>query len=401
MSTLPLRGYKIIDATQNVAGPFCTQILADLGADVIKIEPLVGDVTRQWAPPYWNDQSTMFMAFNRSKRSIALDLKEDEGRDLLDRLLEDAAVFVLALRPSTTSRLHLDAESLNANHPDLLVCELTAFGATGPLADRPGFDPLIQSFSGLVSITGNEGSPPVRVATSIMDMGAGMWASIGIISSLLHRVRENGSIGLVQTSLFETSLAWIPYQILGFLASGEAPRQLGSELAMIVPYGAYETSDHPIMIAVGSEKLWSAFCEAIEMPNLACDGRFSSNPRRVKHRRALRKVIEERLSNRTAGAWEAILTRSGIPAAPVNTIPDVLLHPQTDEIGMLQRGLLKDDFPLIGLPLSIDGERPLPRKAPPELGEHTAEILSHDLGLGDEQIQDLRSRGIVGIPGST
>lgn len=398
MSELPLATYRVVDVTQNVAGPFCTQILADLGADVIKVEPVAGDSTRQWAPPYWHGQSTMFMAFNRNKRSITLDLKQEEGRRLLGRLLESAAVFVQALRPSTATRLGLDAASLKQDHPELVVCELTAFGAQGPLTDSPGFDPLMQSFSGLVSITGTEGSPPVRVGTSIMDMGAGMWAAIGIISSLLQRERGGSSGGLVQTSLFETALAWLPYQILGFLATGKTPTRLGTEIAMVAPYGAYESADHPIMIAVGSEKLWRAFCEAIELPELADEERFSSNPRRVEHREELRDVIEERLSNKRSDAWVEILTGGGIPAAPINTIPEVLRHRQTEEVGMLQRGLLREDFPLIGLPVLIDGHRPDPTKPPPNLGEHTAHILSKDLGLRADEIEELRSRGIVSIP---
>lgn len=397
MGHLPLSRYRVIDATQNVAGPFCAQILADLGADVIKIEPTSGDSTRQWAPPYWEKESTMFMSFNRNKRSIALDLKREEGRAILDALLANADVFLQALRPSTARRLKLDAETLKLAHPEILVCELTAFGIQGPLADEPGYDPLMQSFSGLVSILGHEGAPPVRVATSIIDMGAGMWAAIGITSALLDRAMgKKDAVGIVHTSLFETSLAWLPYHILGFLATGQPPRRWGSELAVLVPYGAYRTADRPIMIAVGSEKLWRAFCDAIARPDLANDERFATNPVRVQHRNELRLIIEEVLLEGKADIWVERLAGRGIPVTPVNSIPDVLKHPQSEASGMLQSGLLKDDFPLVGIPLSIDGRRPVPRMPPPKLGQHTKEILAGELELSEQEITRLESEGVIG-----
>ncbi|MPZ68295.1 MAG: CoA transferase [Actinobacteria bacterium] len=396
MVRLPLSGHRVIDATQNVAGPFCTQILADLGAEVIKVEPIRGDSTRQWGPPFWQGHSTMFMSFNRNKRSIALDLKAEEGRSILNGLLEEADVFVESLRPVTARKLKLDSAALRISHPHVLVCELTAFGVTGPLAQQPGYDPLVQGFGGLVSITGHEGSPPIRVGTSIMDMGTGMWAAIGIISALLDRATHKESTQVVRTSLFETSLAWLPYQILGFLASGEEPRRWGSELAMLMPYGAYRTADRPIMIAVGSEKLWLAFCEGMGMLELACDERFTSNPLRVEHRGALRAVIEDTLLGDTADGWIEKLTSRGVPVAPLNTIPEVLEHPQTGASGMLQPGLLEDEYQQVGIPISINGHRPEPRMAPPRCGEHTREILSEELGLSLEEIANLESKGTVG-----
>lgn len=394
MDNLPLSSVRVLDVTQNVAGPFCTQILADLGADVIKVEPPEGDGTRTWGPPFWKSQSTMFMAFNRNKRSLALNVKAEEGRAILNRLLEQASILVVALRPSTAKRLQLDPESVKVAFPTLLVCELTAFGPTGPLADEPGFDPLIQSFSGLLSIMGSEGAPCARVATSIMDMGAGMWAALGIVSALLQRRSGSHGPSSVQTSLFETALAWMPYQILGFLATGETPRRLGTELPMIAPYGAYATADRDIMIAVGSEKLWKAFCRALDRPDLPEDERFSSNPRRVTQRAELRTALEEELRRKGADDWVTILTDFGVPAAPVNSIPEALDHPQTAEVGMLQYETLKD-LPLIGLPLTFDQDRPRPREKPPTLGEHTEEILLHQLGLGPEDVRRLESQGVI------
>lgn len=396
MPELPLSAYRVVDITQNVAGPFCTQILADLGADVIKIEPLEGDSTREWAPPFWDQESTMFMAFNRNKRSIALDLKRDEARELLDRMLENADVFVQALRPATAKKLGLDPKTLNRRHRHTLVCELTAFGAGGPLVDRPGYDPLLQSFSGLMSITGSEGAAAVRVGTSIVDMGAGMWAAIAIIGALLQKKDGNSGVGVVTTSLFETALAWMPYQILGFLATGEPPKRWGSGLAVLAPYGAYQTADQAIMIAVGSHKLWVTFCDALNRRELVNDERFASNAVRVRNRDALRIVIEEALSVDTAAAWVEQLTAAGVPVTTVNSIPEVLEHPQTEAVDMLQVGLLHDDFPLVGVPLSLDGQRPVPRTRPPKLGEHTKELLSRDMSLSDDEITRLESIGVIG-----
>jgi formyl-CoA transferase len=395
MNGAPLSSVRIIDATQNVAGPFCTQILADLGADVIKVEPPAGDSTRGWAPPRWSEQSVMFAAFNRGKRSVVLDLRTPEGRDLLDRLLERADVFVSALRPSTAKRLRLDPETLKATHAGLLVCEISAYGHDGPLAEDAGYDPLIQAFSGLMSLIGVEGSPPVRVPTSIIDMATGMWATIGIIASLFAQRGSRDHGDLVQTSLFESAIAWMPYQIISFLATGEPPRRWGSEFATVVPYGAYETKDRPLMVAVGSESLWRSFCAALGRDDLTDDPRFGTNANRVSNRVELRKIIEGRLKTETASVWSDLLTRAGVPANVLNALPEVLEHPQTAATGMLQ---VPDgeQLPLVGLPVSIQGVRPPIRRPPAHLGEDTSSVLRDELHLTTDEIDGLAANGIIG-----
>lgn len=399
MEVQPLSSYRVVDVTQNVAGPFCTQILADLGADVIKVEPIGGDSTRSWGPPFLEGGlSSMFMAFNRNKRSLTLDLKQPEARSVLDRLLSTADVFVHALRPDAAKRLQLDADTVTKHHPNLLVAEVSAFGPDGPLSDEPGYDPLVQSFSGLLSINGQEGSPPARIPTSIIDMGTGMWTALGIVSALLQKATNGNPVQVIRTSLFETALAWMPYQIIGYLGAGENPRQWGSELATLAPYGAYETADRPVMIAVGSDSLWRSFCDALGSPALATDERFSTNPLRLGHRRELRVQIEDRLRDHTGESWVEKFTSHGVPATLIKTIPEALEHPQTGAVGILTDSLDNSKSPLIGIPIAIDGERPPVRIPPPHRpGDDNTALLEGELGMSPDEIQILRSHHVIDV----
>lgn len=393
---LPLDGYRVIDLSQNVAGPFCSQILADLGADVIKVEPLDdGDSTRQWAPPSWESEAVMYLAFNRNKRSVALNLKEPAGRDLLDRLLRTGDVLVHALRPLAAERLRVDSESLARDHPKVLLCAITAFGSTGPMRDEPGYDPILQAFSGMMSVTGERSSPPVRAGTSIIDMGTGLWAALSVVAGLLKRERGQ-AVSTVEASLLATALAWLPYQIVGHLATGEEPQRWGSELPMLCPYGAYETSDRPIMIAVGNQRLWHLLCEALQMPELGNDPRFVTNAHRVENRDALRTALESRLRDHAAQHWIERLTQGGIPSSIVNSVSDAMAHPQVEAISILDEPdhPTIPDLRLVGLPLLLDGTRPKTRIAPPLFGEHTASVLE-EVGLSPEEIENLRSMDVI------
>lgn len=398
----PLEDFLVIDITQNVAGPFCTQILADLGADVIKVEPLGdGDSTRQWGPPFWNDESAIFLAFNRNKRSIALDLKSEYGRQILRRLLTKADVFVHALRPEAALRLGVDAESVRAQHDDIIISELSAFGRRGPLRNDPGYDPLLQAFTGLMSVTGQPAGSPVRLGTSIVDMGAGMWSALGIVAALLSRSRGRPVVN-VETSLFETAMAWLPYQIAGFLATGQAPGRWGTELQMLMPYGAYQASDQCVVIAAGSDAIWKRLCHAVDAPRLIEDERFKTNPARVENRTELREVLESILAADTATHWASTLRSHGVPSSLINDVPAAVAHAQTDAAGILQPidHPLNPDLRLVRLPLRFDGMLAQEPHRPPALGEHTREVLS-DLAFTVEEINDLVARGIVGLDEGT
>lgn len=396
MDTLPLASFRVVDLTQNVAGPFCTQILGDLGADVIKVEPLAGDSTRTWGPPFWGTESVMFLSFNRNKRSICLDLKAPKGREILDRFLGWADICVTALTPAAASKLRVDAGSIHGSHRSLITCDVTAFGSQGPFRDLPGFDPVIQALSGIMSITGERSGSSVRVGTSIVDMGVGMWAAIGILAAALGRSKSSEG-GEVATSLFETALAWMPYQVVGHLATGGTPMKWGSELAMLCPYGAYRAQDSDIVVAVGNEDIWTRFCRCIERVDLTETPGFRSNSERVDNRTTVRDVVEEVLSKATAAVWERRFRDAGVPAGRVNTIPEAMGLDQSKAVDMFQATVHPqvDSLRTARVPLSFDGEHAQARRPPPLLGEHSDEVLS-ELGFNEREVAGFHETRVVG-----
>jgi len=374
LKRLPLEGVTVIEMGHSVAAPYAGEILGDLGADVIKIEKADGDDARKWAPPYWGEMSSTFQSLNRNKRSAIVNLKDPAEREALRKLIiERADVVIQNLRPGSAEEFGLDAESLRVLKPDLIYCTIGAFGAKGPLKDRPGYDPLMQAFAGMMSVTGEPDQRPVRVGTSIIDMAAGMWAVIGVFSALLQR-KNDGSGSTVDTSLYETALGWMCYHAANFQASGELPKRQGSGAAMIVPYRGYATKDGFIVIAAGNDKLFASLAKVLGHPEWIDDPRFLTNPDRVKHQEVLYQWIEDIVRERPSREWQAILDAAAVPNAPMQTIAEVLDHPQTKALGMMQQSPL-GDISLLGLPISFDGARPDFRKGPPALGEHTAEIF--------------------------
>jgi crotonobetainyl-CoA:carnitine CoA-transferase CaiB-like acyl-CoA transferase len=372
--SLPLDGITVIELGHSVAAPYACEILGDLGADVIKIEKVDGDDARSWAPPYWGTMSATFQSLNRNKRSVVVNLRDGAERERLRRLIvERADVVVSNLRPGSASEFGLDADALRRSKPALIYCNIGAFGAKGPLSDRPGYDPLMQAFGGLMSVTGEPEQRPVRVGTSIIDMAAGMWAVIGVLAALLAQ-RNAGSGSRVDTSLYETALGWICYHAANFQASGELPRRQGSGTAMIVPYRSYASKDGFIVIAAGNDRLFASLARVLGHPEWIDDPRFRSNPDRVRNQDVLYRWIEEIIPARTNREWAAILDEAGVPNAPMQTIAEVLEHPQTKALGMLQASP-QGDITLFGLPLSFDGVRPAFRRPPPVLGAHTGQIL--------------------------
>jgi crotonobetainyl-CoA:carnitine CoA-transferase CaiB-like acyl-CoA transferase len=372
----PLADITVIELGHSVAAPYAGEILADLGATVIKVEKRDGgDDARHWAPPFWHGVSAIFQSLNRNKLSVTVDLRDADERASLTRLIEERAdVLIQNLRPGMVEELGLDAATLRARNKRLIYCGIGAFGRSGPLARRPGYDPLMQAFGGLMSVTGEAGEPPVRVGTSIIDMGAGLWSAIGILSALHHRTLT-GEGTTVDTSLYETALAWMSYHAANYQASGEVPKRHGSGTFGIVPYRGYATRDGYLLIGAGNDKLFRKLATALGHPEWADEKRFLDNPRRVQNRVALDALIEDVTRTDTGAAWQAVLEAAGVPSAPMQNVDEVLAHPQTKALGMLQESP-DGRLTIMGLPLSFDGERPPFRRAAPQLGEHTDELLA-------------------------
>ena len=394
--TLPLDGIVVTDLTQNIAGPFCTQILGDMGAEVVKVErPGRGDDARAWAPPFWGSESAVFMSMNRNKKSLALDLKRDAGLEVLKRLVTRCDVFVQSLRAGVIDGMGLDFAGARAINPRIVYCSITAFGTRGPLRDRLGYDPLMQAYGGLMSVNGHPGGEPARVGTSIVDMGTGMWAALGIVAALRQR-ETTGRAVEVTTALFETALMWISYHAMGYFGSGEVPQPQGSGTAMIAPYQAFPTVDGYAMIAAASDALFQRLCHALGAPALATDARFRDNPSRVRHRDALIEALSALTRERKAADLVEALRAAGVPGAPILPIDAVMAEPQTRESGMLVAASHPriPDYRSLGLPVQWDGRRPGVRRAPPLLGEHSEDVLTA-LGYTRDDVRGLRAQGVI------
>jgi crotonobetainyl-CoA:carnitine CoA-transferase CaiB-like acyl-CoA transferase len=348
-------------------------ILGELGAEVIKVEnPNGGDACRGWGPPFTDGTATAFYAFNRAKRGITIDLTDQAQVAKLLKLIRDRAdVVIHNLKPGTLDRYGLSTAALTAVKPSLICCNIGAFGATGPLRDRPGYDPMMQAFGGLMSLLGEDGRPPVRVTVSIIDMATAMWAVIGILAALQERGRT-GRGGIVDTSLFETTLAWMTLPMSAYLANGEVPKRYGSGIEQIVPYQAFEAADGYIMVSAGNDNLFRRLCVAIGRPGLPEDPRFRTNRDRVVNRQALIPILSDLFATEPIAAWAARLEAAGIPNAPIQTIDQVAADAQTAALGIIQQ---LSSVSLVGLPLSFGGVRPPLAKLAPQLGEDNPEIL--------------------------
>lgn len=383
--TLPLDGIRVLDLTRNLAGPYATMILAELGADVVKVESPDGDDTRQWGPPFWTGQAPVFLAANRNKRSIVLDLRTDEAREVMERLCRRSDVLVESFRPGALERLGYGPGWARSLNPEIVYCSVTPYGDRGPLRDRPGYDPLMQAFSGIMSVTGEEGGAPVRAGVSVIDMGTGMWAALSVLAALVQRPRRRRGRRIV-TSLYETGLAWMGYHLASFWATGEAPGRFGSAASMIVPYQAFPTSDGHLMIAAPNDALFGRLCGALGHAEWAGDARFAHNPDRVANREELTALIAGATSGRTTDDLAAALQAAGVACSPIRDAAGAAADPQTLASGMVQAldHPAIDGFRSVGLPFLLDGERPPLRRPPPAPGEHQAEVLE-ELGLTARQ----------------
>jgi crotonobetainyl-CoA:carnitine CoA-transferase CaiB-like acyl-CoA transferase len=372
----PLSGLTVVEIGHSVAAPYAGMILGELGAEVIKVEnPKGGDACRGWGPPFTEGTATAFHAFNRAKLGITIDLSDPAEIDKLRALIRDRAdVLIHNLKHGTLDRYGLSADALLAEKPDLVYCNLGAFGSTGPLRDRPGYDPMMQAYGGLMSLLGEDGRPPVRVGVSIIDIATGMWSVIGILAALQER-RHTGRGGVVDTSLYETTLAWMTLPISAYLANGEIPARHGSGIEQIVPYQAFETADGFMMVAAGNDNLFRRLCAAIDRPGLAEDPRFRTNGDRVVNRRSLIPILADIFAAAPAAVWIARLDAAGIPNSPIQSLDQVVADAQTAALGIIQQAPESSALSLVGLPLSFDGVRPPFVKPAPRLGEDNSEII--------------------------
>jgi crotonobetainyl-CoA:carnitine CoA-transferase CaiB-like acyl-CoA transferase len=373
LGTGPFAGLVVIELGNSVAAPFAGQILGELGARVIKIEKSDGDDARRWGPPFWEGASPFFQALNRNKKSVVCDLRDPQQiEELRQYICEHADIVIQNLRPGHVEKLGLDAASLLAIQPRLIYCNLGAFGKVGPLKDRPGYDPLMQAFGGIMSTTGEPGRPSVRVGASIVDMGTGMWGIIGILTALLER-QQSGVGKVIDVSLYETATTWVSLLAAQYLSNGEVAAKQGSGASGIVPYKGYMTSDGELVIAAGSDALFKALSSTVGKPEWVADARFIDNPRRVEHQQELYAMLDAIIATKPTDYWVEQLEAAGVPCAPVNNLAQMVAHPQTEALGLMQ------DVPgtgmrFIGLPISFDGVRPKPYAAPPKLGEHSTLI---------------------------
>lgn len=395
----PLDGLRVLDFTRVLAGPQCTQYLAELGAEVTKVEAIgTGDDTRHW-PPFEGGTGAVFLSANRGKRSIALDLASPEGRAVCHRLAAGADVVVESFGPGVAARLGVDHATLSALNPRLIHCSVTGYGSVGPMRDAKGYDVIAQAFCGMLSITGEPGGPPVRSPFSPVDQGTGLHAVVGILGAVLQRERT-GRGCRVETSLFDTAVGFLAYFLQSFWARGTEPVRAGSGHESLCPYQVFEAQDRPLILGVANDALWVAFCRAAGVPALATHDAFLTNARRVERRAETVSIVAAVLRTRTRDDWLARLDAAGIPCSPVHTLGELCAHPHTHESGMVFDTLSPAGRPLraVSVPLRIDGERLAPRRPVPGLGEDTDAVL-REAGYTDEEIGALAARRVVARAG--
>ena len=383
-----LDGIRVLDLSQNIAGPQCALVLGDLGADVIKVEPPSGDPARAWGPPFWGNDSSLYLAFNRNKRSIVLDLKTDEGLEVVQRLIASSDIVIQAFRKGVAERFGIGYEQVKQKHPKIIYASLTGYGSEGPYANLPGYDPLLQAFSGIMSVTGHEDSPPARVGGAVVDIGSGNFMAIGILAALRKRDREG--VGThIECSLLDTALSWISYHMVGYLASGDVPQRMGTGLVMVAPYEGFPTEDGELVICGGNDGIFGRLCDALDTPEWANDDRFRDNPSRVSHRDELRELLSAKTRQFTTAALDELLKSHRVPCSPIQTVDQVVDHPQvrSNKIFEPEPHPRIPGYRDLKLPIRFDGARPDLRELPPEHGEHTDEILA-EIGYPDSEADD-------------
>ena len=387
---------KVVDLTRTLAGPFCTMLMGDMGAEVIKVEePTGGDETRKWTP-FVNGESTQFLTFNRNKRSLSVNLKEPEGLKIVQDLAADADVMIESFRARTLDRLGLGYEAIKKTNPGVVYCSISGYGRTGPMADMPGYDLLIQAYSGLMSLTGDPEGSPLRIGFSLVDLFTGMMA-YGTILTALRQRDQTGKGQWVESALLDGQVAALSYHATGFMGTGVEPKRMGSGHPSLVPYQSFSASDGQFIIGCANQGLWERMCRAIGQDAMLDDPRYTTNTDRVEHRAECVGELSALFAQKTTAHWVDLIVEAGVPCGPINTVADVVSNPQ-----VLARNMIAEvDHPNIpnlkfpGSPLKLTDSPATIRRVPPMLGQHNEEILE-EAGYSPEKIADLKERGVLG-----
>jgi crotonobetainyl-CoA:carnitine CoA-transferase CaiB-like acyl-CoA transferase len=395
----PLKGLRVLDLTRVLAGPTCTQMLGDLGAEVIKIErPGAGDDTRGFTPPNWpnTQESAYFLGVNRNKKSLTLDIAQPEGQAIVHRLLDTCDILVENFKVGALAKYGLGYEQLRPKYSGLIYCSITGFGQTGPYAPRPGYDALIQGMGGVMSLTGEPDGLPQKVGVPVADLFAGLYGCIGILAALRHR--ERTGIGQqIDIGMLDTSVAWLANQGMNYLATGENPPRLGNQHPNIAPYQVFPTQDGHIVLSVGNDPTFERFCRSFGCEHLLADARFQTNANRVANRQAVTDALTPVMQSRTTADWVAALEAEKIGCGPINKLSDVFADPHVQA-----RGCVVDldhasgeTVKVIANPVRLSATPPDYRVPPPLLGEHSEEVLSGLLGMSAEQVAALKAKGVI------
>lgn len=392
-----LDGIKVIDLSRVLAGPFCGQLLAENGADVIKIEGPEGDLNRGFPHVLAEGDSTNFRSVNRGKRDVTLNLKSEKARALLDKLLQDADVLIQSFLPPVAEKLGVGWERIQKKFPDLIYVSISGYGAEGPLSNKPGYDTMVAAYSGVMSLTGEPDRPPVRLGVTAIDLATGMLAYSGVTTALLARERGKARGQRVNVSLLETGVTLLGFHGAGYLATGEVDKREGAGYESLSPYGAYRAKDGEIMIGAPTQAMWVKACHALEMKELIDDPRFATNALRCEAREELRQEIELRLKSKTVDDWIGKLEEAGVANSPINSIDRVLNDPQTLANQMVVECAAADGSiqRLLGLPFKLTATPGSPGAAPPRQGQHNSEVFCGDLGLSSEELAVLQTEGAI------
>ena len=392
----PLAGLTIVDLTRVLSGPYCTMLLADMGARVIKVEhPVHGDDTRAWGPPFVGKETAYFLSINRNKESLTLDFKNTEGREILAKLISKSDVVVENFRPGAMARLGLDYSTLAARHPRLVFCSISGFGQDGPRRDQAGYDAVIQAEGGLMSVTGDADGRAFRVGVAVTDMVAGLLAVQGILLALFARERS-GRGQHIDISMLDGVISLLSYHASIYLTTGAESRRVGNRHATIAPYDTFAASDGELFLAVGNDEQFQRFCAATGLQHLLADDRFSTNPARVRNEAALKELLEPVMRERTRDGWLREFATAGVPCGAVRSVPEALSDPQVAARRMVEavEHAVLGPMKVLGTPIKLSDTPASIRTAPPTLGQHTGTVLT-ELGLTTDEIAGLRSRSIV------